>query len=78
MRVGVYTYEYLGYTNEYLGVHIRDSGCIQKGVCLLDIIVYRYLIFTFYNERVFPAYLESLYNYLRTTCLSSVPPFKQK
>ena len=44
MRVGVYTYE-------YLGVHIRDSGCTQKSMYLMNILVYSYFIFTFCHTR---------------------------
>ena len=45
MSIRVYTYE-------YLGVHIRYSGCTQKRVYLMNILVYRYFIFTFYNKRI--------------------------
>ena len=36
-----------------VGVHLRDSGCTQESVYLLNILVYRYLILTFYKKRVF-------------------------
>ena len=45
MSIWVYAYE-------YLGVHIRDSGCTQKSVYLMNILVYRYFISTSYNKRV--------------------------